>query len=97
MPVFVQYRVFKRKFPSAEYIYGRIELPSGTIKEAFKIKEDNNTLPYLQMKVTILQAGGDNEEIHSDKYYLLVKEEFKNGNAPNFDILSQQGKIMLGC
>ena len=82
----------KKSFTSAEYIYGRIELPSGIIKEAFKIKEDNKTLPYLQMKVTILKAGGDNDEIRSDKYYLLINDEFKNGNALNFDILPEGSK-----
>ena len=82
----------KKIFTSAEYIYARIELPSGTIKDAFKIMEDNNTLPYLQMKVTILKVGGDNDEIRSDKYYTLVKDEFKNINTFNFDILPEASK-----
>lgn len=82
----------KKSFTSGEYIYGRIELPSGTIKEAFKINEDKNTLPYLQMKVTILKAGGDDDEIRSDKYYTLVKDEFKNSNSFNFDILPEGSK-----
>lgn len=84
----------KKSFSSSEYIYGRIELPSGTIKEAFKIKEDNQTIPSLQIKVTILEAGGDDEVIRSDKYYLLVKDEFKNGNALNFDILPEGSKAI---
>ncbi len=81
----------KKSFNSAEYIYGRIELTSGTIKEAFKIQEDNRTLPYLQMRVTISKAGAD-DDVRSDKYYLLVKDEFKNSNALNFDILPEGSK-----
>ncbi|MDZ4794063.1 MAG: hypothetical protein SGI83_07280 [Bacteroidota bacterium] len=43
----------KNSFTSAGYIYGRIELLSGTIKEAFKIKEDERTLLSLIMRISI--------------------------------------------
>jgi hypothetical protein len=79
----------KTDFTSAEYIYGRLEIPSGTIAEIFKIKDDPKIYPSLECRITILK--GD-EQLHSNKYYLLVKSEFKNSTSLNFDILPEGSK-----
>ncbi|MEO7924173.1 MAG: hypothetical protein ABIR30_10885 [Chitinophagaceae bacterium] len=81
----------KTSFTSSEYIYGRVEIPSGTIKEAFKIKEDDRTYPYLQCEVTIFKGE---KQVHSDKYYLLVKDEFKSSSTLDFDILPEGPKAI---
>ena len=82
----------KTSFTSAEFIYGRMELNSGTIKEAFKIKENGNALAYLKCKVTVLQNG---EEISygNSNDYILIKDQVKNSNALNFDILPEPSKV----
>lgn len=82
----------KKNFTSAEYIYGKIELPSATIKEAFKLSDENKGLPYLQMSVTIARAGGDNYVMQSSKYFALLSDQYKNSNTFNFDILPEGPK-----
>lgn len=81
----------KNSFTSAEDIYGRIELSSATIKEAFKLSDENKGLTSLQVRVTVSKAATGYVE-QSDKFYLLVKDELKNGNALNFDILPEGSK-----
>lgn len=82
----------KTSFSSSEFIYGRIEITSGTIKEAFKIKDKGNSLSFLKSKITVLQNG---EEISygSSNDYILVKDQVKNSNALNFDILPEPSKV----
>ena len=82
----------KNSFTSAEFIYGRMELSSGTIKEVFKIKEKDNSLAFLKCKITILQNG---EEISygSSNDYILLKDQVKNSSALNFDILPDPSKV----
>ncbi|MEO5946400.1 MAG: hypothetical protein ABIP79_06250 [Chitinophagaceae bacterium] len=82
----------KKSFNSAEYIYGRLELPSGTIKESFKLSDENKGLPYLQMSVTISKAGGDNYVMQFSNYYALLSDQYKNSNTFNFDILPEGSK-----
>jgi len=81
----------KTRFTSAEYIYARLEIPTGTLKEVFKIKEDENTKPFLKCRLSVTQNG---EEIPygSSRDHILLKDEFKNGNALNFDILPEPSK-----
>ncbi|MEO6251913.1 MAG: hypothetical protein ABIO79_01295 [Ferruginibacter sp.] len=82
----------KKSFTSSEYIYGRLELTSGTIKEAFKLSDENKGLQYLQMSISIKKAGGDDYVIHYSKYYSLLSDDFKNSNAFNFDLLPEGPK-----
>ena len=81
----------KTSFTSAEYIYARLEIPTGTLKEVFKIKDDGKGYPFLKCKLTISQNG---EVIHygSSRDNILVKEEFLNSNILNFDILPEPSK-----
>lgn len=78
-------------FSSAEYIYGRIEVSSGTIKEVFKIKEDEKTRPFLISEITVLKNGDVINSGYS-KDYFLVKDEFKNSDHLNFDVLPDPSK-----
>src|SRR6185503_1312004 len=82
----------KNSFTSADYIYGRMELNAGTIKEAFKLKDKANALSFLKCKITVLQNG---EEISygSSRDFILLKDAAKNGNALNFDILPEPSKV----
>ena len=82
----------KSSFTSADFIYGRMEIPSGTIKDAFRIKENDNKLAFLKCRLTVLQNG---EEISygSSNDYILVKDPVKNGSALNFDILPDPSKV----
>src|SRR5690349_4696816 len=82
----------KTSFTSAENIYGRLELSSGTIKEAFKIKEKEGALTYVKCKITVMQNGevipyGDSKD------FILIKDAVKNSNALNFDILPDPAKV----
>jgi hypothetical protein len=81
----------KTNFTSAENIYARLEIPSGTIKEAFKIREDNKTTPFVKCSLTVLRGG---EVIHygTTTDHILVTDEFKNSNFLNFDILPEPAK-----
>lgn len=81
----------KTTFTSAEYIYARLEIPSGTLKEIFKIKDDEKALPYLKCKLTVMQ-GGEVIPYGSSKDNILVQDEFKNSNILNFDILPEPAK-----
>lgn len=81
----------KTSFTSAEYIYGKIELTSATIKEAFKIKEDENKPASLRCRLNILKGG---EVIHygTSRDYVLVKEESKNSRTLLLDIMPEAAK-----
>ena len=81
----------KTSFTSAEYIYARLEIPAGTLKEAFKIKNDGKSYPFLKCKLTITQ-GGQVIPYGSSRDHILLKEEFLNGNVLNFDILPEPAK-----
>ncbi len=76
----------KNSFTSAEYIYARLEISSGTLKEAFKIKEDDKTKAFLKCKLTVMQ-NGEVIRYGSSRDHILLNEESKNGNILNFDIL----------
>lgn len=81
----------KKSFTSHEYIYGRLDLEGSTVKDAFKIKEGDNKLSYLQCTVILLKDG---EEIASEDNanYFLVKDEEKGRSWLNFDILPEPAK-----
>jgi len=81
----------KSSFTSDEFIYARLELNAGTIKEFFKIREKDN-LAYVKCKLTVLQNG---EEISygSSNDYILIKDAVKSSNAFNFDVLPDPAKV----
>ncbi|MEO7307473.1 MAG: hypothetical protein ABIR78_01560 [Ferruginibacter sp.] len=82
----------KKSFTSAEDIYGRIELSSATIKEAFKLNDEDQGLASLQVSITVSKAGGNHNVVHSDRYYALLNDQFRNTNAFNFDVLPEGSK-----
>ena len=80
----------KKSFTSHEYIYGRLELDSSSIKEVFKIKDSDDTYPYLQCGVTIFKEGREIDSENSSNYfYFLINEEEKGRSWLNFDILPE--------
>lgn len=81
----------KTSFTSADYIYARMEIPSGTLKEVFKVKEDENTKPFLKCKLTVTR-NGEWMAYGSSKDHILLLEEFKNSSYLNFDILPEPAK-----
>lgn len=81
----------KTAFTSADYIYARLEIPAGTLKEVFKIKEDENTKPSLKCGLSVKQ-NGEVIPYGSTKDYILVKDEFKNSTILLFDILPEPAK-----
>src|SRR5688572_23625584 len=66
----------KTVFSSAEYIYARLELDGGTIKNVFRIKDGQKGYPYIQYRVTITNSNGY-EMGNSGKDYLLLKDDTK--------------------
>ena len=82
----------KTSFTSAENIYARLEIPSGTLKDVFRIKEDDQTKPFLKCKLTVTQ-GGEVIPYGSTKDHILIRDEFKNSNILNFDILPDAAKL----
>jgi hypothetical protein len=81
----------KKTFSSSEYIYGKLELSSGTLKEAFKIKDKENTLAFLKSTVTILQ-NGEVISYGTSNDYIYLKEDIKNGSSLNFDVMPEPAK-----
>lgn len=81
----------KKIFSSAEFIYGKLELSSGTIKEAFKLKDKENTLAFLKCEFLILQDG-EVVSYGSSKDFILVKDDIKDGAFINFDVMPEASK-----
>ncbi len=81
----------KKTFSSAEYIYGQLQLSSGTLKEAFKIKDKENTLSFLKSTVTILQ-NGEVVSYGSSNDFIYLKDDIKNGSSLNFDVMPEPAK-----
>ena len=81
----------KKTFNSAEFIYGKLELSSGTIKEVFKIKDKENTPAFLKCEFTILQ-NGEVVSYGSSKDFILVKDESKDAAFINFDVMPEAAK-----
>src|SRR5687767_4014984 len=83
----------KKSFSSSEFIYGRLELSSQTIKEAFKIREASRALPYpfLVYDLSIWRNG---EQLGSGRTNncLLLSNEEANSRSVNFDILPEPSK-----
>ncbi len=79
----------KTSFTSAEYIYARLEIPSGTLKEVFKIKE--GSMPFVKCKLTITQ-GGEVISYGTSRDHVLLKDENLKSNILNFEILPEPSK-----
>lgn len=79
----------KTNFNSAEYIYAKVELNSQTVREAFKVKDNNPT--YLKVKTNILQGG---EIIHygNSREFILLPDESKNSNTLFIDVIAEASK-----
>lgn len=83
----------KKTFTSADYIYGRIELDSQTINNAFRVFEPNVNYPhaYFLYRVYIFHNGQEMGFNPSVKICLL-KPEHKNNKWFNFDVLPEPAK-----
>ncbi|HUR65530.1 MAG TPA: hypothetical protein VMZ03_04200 [Chitinophagaceae bacterium] len=80
----------RSSFNSGENIYARLELNSGTIKEAFRIKEGKG-YPYIQYRVTITNSN-DYTMGGSGRNYLLLKDDQKDQSSLNFDVMPEPSK-----
>jgi hypothetical protein len=78
----------KTSFTSTDYIYGRIEVSGGTIKEAFKLREFKGHY-FLVCEVEVLKDG---EPVGYHIYknnYILIDNENLDKNWVNFDVLPE--------
>lgn len=84
----------KTSFSSNEFIYGRLELPGQTIKEAFKIREpgEEDPYPYLMCKLMIFKNGEQQGFGNLNESYLLLKRDDLQRTWLNFDVLPEPSK-----
>jgi hypothetical protein len=81
----------RSSFSSNEFIYGRFELASGTIREAFRIKESKGYY-FLVCRMEVLKNGEPvGYHTHNNNYILLAKEDLDK-NGLNLDVLPEPGK-----
>jgi hypothetical protein len=82
-------------FNSSEFIYGRIQLNSGTIKEALKIavKDSKNPFYYFDYEVYIYK--NKKEVFHNLMWNtILLRDDELNNSYLNFDILPDPKKLV---
>ena len=79
-------------FNSNGFIYGRLELSGGSIKEAFKLKETTRNY-FLVCNVEVLKDGKPPEAYHiSQNNYILLQKENLDKTWLNLDILPEPTK-----
>ena len=83
----------KKSFTSADYIYGRMELDSASIQQAFRLFEPNENYPhaYFFYRVYIYRDGqeiGFNPSVN----LCLLKGNSRKNNWFNFDVLPEPAK-----
>lgn len=94
----------KTSFTSRDFIYGRLELGSKTIAEAFKLDaQPDNGFHYLNYGILITPKGKTEDELNYDqtvKYTVynrsspvLVKQGEEKKTSLNFDVLAEPGTI----
>ena len=82
----------KKTFKSSEYIYGRIELDSQTVKEAFKVWDPSDGYPYSFLLYRVFIFHNGEEMGHNTLNICLLEQKNKNNNYLNFDVLPEPSK-----
>lgn len=81
----------KTSFTSNEFIYGRLELSGGSIKESFKLKEKTGHY-FLVCDIEVLKNG---QPVGYHKYknnYILLSKDDPDKARFNFDVLPEPAK-----
>jgi hypothetical protein len=81
-------------FKSSDFIYGRIQLNSGTIKEALKIAEKDNKHPFYYYDYDLF-IYKNKKEVYRTRIWntILLRDDELNNNYLNFDILPDPKKV----
>jgi hypothetical protein len=81
-------------FKSSDFIYGRIQLNSGTIKEALKIAEKDNKHPFYYYDYDLFIYKNKKEVYHNRIWNtILLRDDELNKDYLNFDILPDPKKV----
>lgn len=83
----------KSTFTSSDYIYGRIELDSQTINNAFRVFEPNSNYPYAYFLYRVyVFHNGQEMGFNSSNNLCLLREKDKNNKWFNFDVLPEPAR-----
>jgi hypothetical protein len=81
-------------FKSSDFIYGRIQLNSGTIKEALKIADKDDKHPFYYYDYDLFIYKNKKEVYHNVIWNtILLRDDELNNNYLNFDILPDPKKV----
>ena len=80
---------FKTVFNSNEFIYGRLQLNSGTIKEAFKIGEKSENIPFYSIEYVVVVYKKEERKFNNEQIWnnCLVRDIDLSKNYFDFDVL----------
>ena len=85
----------KNNFTSADYIYGRFELDSGTIQKAFRLFELNENYPHAYFFYRIyVYYNGEEMGYNPSVKLCLLKGNARKNNWFNFDVLPEPAKAI---
>jgi hypothetical protein len=84
----------KTTFASNEFIYGRLQLNSGTIKEALKIEEKNKKNPYYNFEYVVVVYRDKENKYNNEQLWnnCLLKDADLDKNYLDFDVLPNPDK-----
>jgi hypothetical protein len=84
----------KTKFASNEFIYGRLQLNSGTIKEALKIEEKDAKNPYYNFQYVVVVYHNKEDKYNNEQIWnsCLLKDADLDKNYLDFDVLPSPDK-----
>jgi len=83
----------KKSFTSADYIYGRFELDSASIQQAFRIFEPNENYPHAYFFYRVyIYHNGEEMGFNSSVNLCLLKGNARKNNWFNFDVLPEPAK-----
>ncbi len=84
----------KTKFASNEFIYGRLQLNSGTIKEALKIVEKDAKNPYYNFQYVVVVYHNKEDKYNNEQIWnsCLLKDADLDKNYLDFDVLPSPDK-----
>jgi hypothetical protein len=84
----------KTKFASNEFIYGRLQLNSGTIKEALKINEKAANSKYYSFEYVVVVYRNKEDKYNNEQIWnsCLLKDADLDKNYLDFDVLPSPDK-----
>lgn len=83
----------KKNFTSTDYIYGRIELDSQTIQQAFRVFDPQGNYPYSYFLYRVyVFHNGEEMGFNSSRNICLLREKDKTNKWFNFDVLPEPAK-----